>query len=100
MVISSCSAFWIYNSFPVMDLARRLREFSPYPMTIFDGFFKVLLTYLIPIGFIAFYPSQFFLKTGTISTVVYLSPLVGILSFTIAYWVWTKGVNGYTGTGS
>ena len=83
-----------------MDLARRLREFSPYPMTIFDGFFKVLLTYLIPIGFIAFFPSQFFLKPGTISTVVYLSPLVGILSFAIAYWVWTKGVNGYTGTGS
>lgn len=100
MVISASSAFWIYNSFPVMDLARRLREFSPYPMTIFDGFFKVLLTYLIPIGFIAFYPSQFFLKPGTISTVVYLSPLVGILSFTLAYWVWTKGVNSYTGTGS
>jgi ABC-2 type transport system permease protein len=100
MVIASCSTFWIYNSYPVMDLAWRLREFSPYPMTIFDGFFKFLFTYLIPIGFIAFYPSQIFLEPEMVSSVVYLSPLVGIGLFLLAYWVWTKGVNSYTGTGS
>ncbi len=100
MIIASCATFWIYNSFPVMDLAWRLREFSPYPMTIFDGVFRVLFTYIIPIGFIAFYPSQIFLEPEKISPVVYLSPLVGIGFFALAYWVWTKGVNSYTGTGS
>ena len=100
MMIASCSAFWIFNSWPVLDLARRLREFSPYPMTIFDGFFRILFTYIIPIGFVAFYPSQFFLDSQSISTTVYLSPLIGIGTFVLAYWVWTKGINSYTGTGS
>jgi len=100
MVIASSSAFWIYNSFPVMDLAWRLREYSPYPMTIFDGFFKVLFTYIIPIGFVAFYPSQIFLQPETIPSLVYFSPLVGIGFFALAYLIWTKGVNSYSGTGS
>ncbi|MEJ2757603.1 MAG: ABC-2 family transporter protein [Anaerolineales bacterium] len=100
MVIAASSAFWIYNSYPVMDLAWRLREYSPYPMTIFDGFFKILLTYVIPIGFIAFYPSQLFLQPESVSPLVYFSPLVGIAFFALAYWVWTKGVNSYSGTGS
>jgi ABC-2 type transport system permease protein len=83
-----------------MDLAWRLREYSPYPMSIFDGFFKVLFTYIIPIGFVAFYPSQIFLQPDSVSPAVYFSPLVGIVFFIIASWVWTKGVNSYSGTGS
>lgn len=46
---------------PVLGLAWKLREFSPYPMTIFDGAFRFVFTYVIPIGFVAFYPSQLFL---------------------------------------
>lgn len=100
MVIAASSAFWIYNSYPVIDLAWRLREYAPYPMTIFDGFFKFIFTYIIPIGFIAFYPSTFFLKTDLISPIMYFSPLVGVVFFCLAYWVWTRGVNSYSGTGS
>ena len=100
MVIAATSTFWIYESFPVMDLAWRLREYSVYPMTIFDGFFRIVFTYIIPIGFIAFYPSQFFLESGSVTSLVYISPLVGGGFFALAYWVWTKGVNSYTGTGS
>ncbi|MFC1936739.1 ABC transporter permease [Chloroflexota bacterium] len=100
MVIASSSTFWIYNSYPVMDLAWRLREYSPYPMTIFDGFFKVLFTYVIPIGFVAFYPSQIFLQPDMVSPMVYFSPFIGLGIFAVAYWVWTRGVNSYSGTGS
>lgn len=100
MIMASCSTFWIYNSFPVVDLAWRLREYSPYPMTIFDGFFRILFTFIVPIGFVAFYPSQLFLKPDLISPLVYFSPLVGVLMFALAYWVWVRGVNSYTGTGS
>ena len=39
--------------------------------------FRSVFTYVIPIGFVVFYPSQLYL-----------------------YWIWTKGVNSYTGTGS
>ncbi len=100
IVAAGCAAFWIVNSFPVLGLAWKLREFSPYPLSIFDGFFRFTFTFIMPIGFIAFYPSQMFLRPDQVDPLVYFSPLVGILMFSLTYWLWTKGVNGYNGTGS
>lgn len=100
VVISSCAAFWVVNSFPFLDFSWKLREFSPYPMSIFDGAFRFLFTFLLPIGFVAFYPSQLFLRPQEASPLVYFSPLVGLTLFALMYWVWTLGVNQYTGTGS
>jgi ABC-2 type transport system permease protein len=100
IVSAGCSSFWITNSFPVLSLAWKLREFSPYPISIFDGIFRFAFTFIMPIGFVAFYPSQMFLRVEDMSPLVYLSPVMGILMFSITYWIWTKGVNNYTGTGS
>jgi ABC-2 type transport system permease protein len=100
IVLASCAAFWVLDSYPVLGLAWKLREFSPYPMTIFDGAFRFAFTYIIPIGFVSFYPSQLFLHPQDVSLLVYFSPIIGIGMFMLTYWVWTKGVNSYTGTGS
>jgi ABC-2 type transport system permease protein len=100
VVLASCSAFWITNSFPVLNLAWKLREFSPYPMSIFDGAFRFVFTFLLPIGFVAFYPSQLFLRPQDVPVLVYFSPVVGIALFALTYRVWQLGVNSYTGTGS
>jgi ABC-2 type transport system permease protein len=99
-VMAGCAAFWVVNAYPVLGLAWKLREFAPYPMNIFDGVFRFAFTYIMPIGFIAFYPSQLFLHPEQVSPLVYFSPLVGIGLFAITYRVWTLGVNSYTGTGS
>ena len=100
IVAASCAAFWVLDSYPVLGLAWKLREFSPYPMSIFDGAFRFAFTYVIPIGFVAFYPSQLFLRPEEVSSLIYFSPVIGIGLFAITYWIWTKGVNSYTGTGS
>jgi ABC-2 type transport system permease protein len=84
----------------VLGLAWKLREFSPYPMNIFDGAFRIAFTYIIPIGFIAFYPAQLFLRPEEVSPLVYFSPVIGLGLFALAYYLWTRGVNSYTGTGS
>jgi len=100
MVIAASAAFWIIGAYPVLALAFRLREFAQYPMTIYDGFFRFLFTYLIPIGFVAFYPAQLFLRPSESSLLAYFSPLAGIIAFALAYWVWNRGVDHYAGTGS
>jgi ABC-2 type transport system permease protein len=64
------------------------------------GAFRFAFTYVIPIGFVAFYPSQLFLRPEEVSPLVYFSPIVGVGLFALTYWIWTKGVNSYTGTGS
>ncbi len=100
VVMAGCAAFWVLDSYPVLALAWRLREFSPYPINIFEGAFRFAFTFIIPIGFIAFYPSQIFLRPQEISPLVYLSPVIGAGLFALTYKVWTLGVNSYTGTGS
>lgn len=99
-LLAGCAAFWVIDSYPVLGLAWKLREFAPYPMNIFDGVFRLAFTYILPIGFIAFYPSQLFLRPQDASPLVYFSPLIGVGLFIIAYRVWLLGVNSYTGTGS
>ena len=99
-VMAGCAAFWVVDSYPVLGLAWKLREFAPYPMSIFDGAFRFTFTYILPIGFVAFYPSQFFLRPEQVSPLIYFSPLIGLALFGLTYWVWTLGVNSYSGTGS
>ena len=65
-----------------------------------SGAFRVAFTYVIPIGFVAFYPSQLFPRSEEVSPIIYFSPTVGIGLFALTYWIWTKGVNSYIGTGS
>jgi ABC-2 type transport system permease protein len=99
-LMAGCACFWVINSYPVLGLAWKLREFAPYPMNIFDGAFRIAFTYVLPIGFIAFYPSQLFLRPQEVSPLVFFSPVIGMGLFFIAYQVWLLGVNSYTGTGS
>ena len=99
-LLAGCAAFWVLDSYPVLGLARKLREYAPYPMDIFNGAFRFTFTYIIPLGFVAFYPSQLFLHSESISPIIYFSPIIGVGLFALTYWVWTLGVNSYTGTGS
>lgn len=100
MIIAGCSAFWIIFSLPVMTLAFKVREYAQYPISIFSGIFRFLFTYVIPIGYVAFYPSQLFLRPGVENLLAYFSPIVGVGMFALSYWVWNRGVNTWTGTGS
>jgi ABC-2 type transport system permease protein len=99
-VLAGSAAFWVLDAYPVLGLAWKLREFAPYPMNIFDGAFRFAFTFIIPVGFVAFYPSQLFLQPQQVSPLVYFSPIVGVALFALMYRVWTLGVNSYTGTGS
>ena len=49
---------------------------------------------------VAFYPSQLFLRPEAVPPFIYFSPIIGIGLSAITYWIWTKGVNSYTGTGA
>lgn len=98
MAASSC--FWVPYSFAILDFAFRMREYSQYPTSIFNGLIRFIFTYVIPIGFVAFYPSQLFLRPEQVSWLIWLSPLVGLALFMLTYQVWVWGVNSYTGTGS
>ena len=86
--------FFYYESIP----------FIRYPITIFPLFMQVILTYILPYAFINFFPAQYFLGKTDFSIFSpmfqYLTPLVGVVAFSISIWFWNWGLKKYQSTGS
>jgi len=100
LVMAASTAFWIVNSFPLLMLIGRFRDYARYPMSIFDGAFRFLFSAVIPIGFIAFYPVQWLLHPEQGGIIPYFAPLIGIGFFSLSYLVWARGVRRWGGTGT
>ena len=97
---AAATCFWIHNSFFVLDLAFRFKDYAKYPITIFTSVFRFIFTFIMPIAFIAYYPSLVILRPDEVPLLSWLSPLFGIGFFYIAYRIWMYGAMKYNGTGS
>jgi ABC-2 type transport system permease protein len=75
-------------------------RFLDLPLEVYAPAISFVLTFIIPIGFINFYPAQLFLSKGATSYFAYLTPLIGIASFIFSYSLWKLGVKNYSSTGS
>ena len=100
MNAAAATCFWIKNSGYVMVIMFRFKDFSKYPSSIFSGIFKVLFTFVIPIAFVAYYPSLVILQPDNVPLLTWLSPLLGVLFFYLSYKFWMLGVRKYDFTGS
>jgi len=104
-MFSATASFWILKSGALYDLAiYRPREFISYPISIYGKAIQILLTFLLPFAFVNFFPAQYFLGKNDFGifhpVFQYLTPLVGIGMFILAYKFWQFGVNHYQSTGS
>ena len=97
---AAAACFWIQNSFYILDLAFRFKDYAKYPVTIFSPVFRFIFTFLIPIAVIAYYPSLVILRPDEVPILSWLSPLIGIVFFYISYRIWMHGAMKYSGTGS
>jgi len=84
----------------VMVLAARFKDYARYPVTIFNGVFRIIFTFIIPVGFMAYYPSLEFLAGKEPSFLTYFTPVYGIIFFYLSYKFWMFGATRYSGTGS
>ncbi|OPZ92307.1 MAG: hypothetical protein BWY74_01650 [Firmicutes bacterium ADurb.Bin419] len=98
--ISAATCFWILGSVFILMLVNKIKDYARYPVSIYNSVFRFIFTFLIPIAFIAYYPSLAFLRQNDIPVLTYLSPVIGILFFYTSYKIWMKGASSYTGTGS
>jgi ABC-2 type transport system permease protein len=78
----------------------RFKDYAKYPVSIFNPILQFIFTFIIPIAFIAYYPSLFFLRPHDIPLLSYFYPVFGIIFFYISYKIWMKGALSYNGTGT
>lgn len=97
---AAATCFWIQNSSFLLDFVTRFKEYAKYPITIFSPLFRFIFTFVMPISFIAYYPSLVILRPAEVPLLSWLSPLIGGLFFFASYKFWMLGAMKYNGTGS
>lgn len=97
---AAATCFWIQNSFYVLDLVLKFKDYAKYPITIFSPLFRFIFTFIMPIAFIAYYPSLVILRPDAVPILSWLSPIIGCLFFWLSYKFWMYGAMKYSGTGS
>lgn len=104
MLVGSIS-FWKINRDALSVLMMHFQQqVTSYPISIYPYSLQVIFTFLIPIGFISFYPASQFFKIGTILDIPFnfsfATLLMGIIFFFLASYVFTTGLKKYESVGN
>ncbi len=93
-IISSIS-LWTVRSNYFIEFIFELEEINQYPINVYGSGIFFLLTYIIPMGFVSFYPNQLLLGHQEFSNYAIWTPIVAILLMIISIIVWKKGIKNY-----
>ncbi|MCC6953746.1 MAG: ABC-2 family transporter protein [Deltaproteobacteria bacterium] len=77
-----------------------LLNFGRYPIPIFNRAIQVLLSFVVPFGFVAFYPATHFFGRAEYRLYCYATPFVALLTALVAAFAWRFGVSRYSSTGN
>ncbi len=103
-LITGTLSFWIVRMDTVLETFMISGDFIHYPVNIYAKFIQFILTFVLPYAFVNYYPAHYLLdKSGDAlfhPVLQYLTPVVGIVMFILAYRFWKIGVNRYESTGS
>jgi ABC-2 type transport system permease protein len=100
------ASFWVIRietlRWVIMSLEQ---DFTRYPITIYSRGVRFFLSFVFPFAFMNYFPATFLLhkSDGGFSLspqIGLLTPLVGVLWFSLSYAFWRIGINHYKGTGS
>ncbi len=104
-LLIACSAFWTGRSrasFIIMSQFYGLVH--QYPVDIFGNAFRVIVTGVIPVAFMNYYPALMLLdkldRAGSGWWLGYMSPVVALLLVGIVSAVWRQALKRYTSSGS
>lgn len=93
-------SFWVEDRVGVMPPVYNFIQFGRYPLDIYNGFIRVLLSWIIPFGFATFYPAAAALRFDDYVRFVWALPLVTGATCVVALWAWNRGISAYGSTGS
>lgn len=100
MLMLSGIGFWTGHSTFAMLIGFKLKDFSQYPIDIYNGLMKFVLSVMIPVGFVSFYPASALLHESERAIYLLITPCVSVVFFILSYKFWMLGAKRYSGTGS
>lgn len=99
------TGFWFPRRSSVVAPLLSLNQLSQYPLVIYPEWLKLLLSSVLPLGFVAYYPGQFLLESGVAIPAGSALPLwllvaVPALLLFAATRLFAAGLRHYSGAGS
>lgn len=93
-------AFWVRNSQNILSLFYSLSDFTKYPISIYPRVIMYFITYIVPFAFTAYFPAAYFINKESLLLGVGGTVVAAILTATLAYFIWCKGINAYESAGN
>jgi ABC-2 type transport system permease protein len=75
-------------------------DFSKYPVSIYNRFVQIVITYILPFAFTAYFPASYFLTGKDPLFCIGGTVVAGSLLFALALFVWNRGLKAYESAGS
>ncbi|EJW19482.1 ABC-2 family transporter protein [Paenibacillus alvei] len=101
-IYSALTSISFYSDAPtgILPLVWNIQSYGRYPLTIYNRFIQVLLTWILPFAFVGIIPASYFMKDKGLQQMALLTPVVGVIFFALGLTLWNIGVKRYRGAGS
>jgi ABC-2 type transport system permease protein len=99
-LLLTCVSFWAEDRVGLIPPVYNMLNFGRYPLDIYNPFIRFLLSWIVPFGFAAFYPSAKLLGHSEYDGVFLALPVVAAVLLGLAILAWNRGVRNYSSTGS
>lgn len=101
-IYTALTSISFYSDAPtgILPLVWNIQSYGRYPMTIYNRFIQVLLTWILPFAFVGIVPAAYFVEGKGMQQMALLTPAVGLITFLIGITLWNIGVKRYRGAGS
>lgn len=98
MIMIAAASFLFVKSWALYDIFFKVSDLGRYPTDIYGGSLRFVMTFLFPIGVIAFYPAESLLGRVHLSTLPKIVlPVVGM--FILSLILWKQAMKKYTSAG-
>lgn len=98
-ILVLCASFWVVRLDNLTYLFNSIFDAARWPIHVFRGVWRVLFTFVIPLGIMTTYPAMALL--GALSPRTALGAVGGAVAFALlARFVWTRALGKYTSASS
>lgn len=101
-VYAALTSLSFYTDAPtgILPLVFNIQSYGRYPLTIYNRFLQVLLTWVLPFAFVGIVPASYFVEGKGMQQMALLTPLMGIAFLALGLTLWNVGIKRYRGAGS
>lgn len=101
ILVSHCITFWTKatgHSFAI--LIHNIGEYAKYPITIYPKAIQVIVTIIVPYGFVSFFPASLLLDKGLGAKLMWFAPVVVVLCIYLSIKLFYRGLRLYESVGN